>query len=129
MNPALEPYVKKLLDSGIKTAEEVASFIEKQTPELSREMITWGAISESVLPILGLLIIAGSVYLHAKFSQHATPGYYDCGEYESHPPIILGVGALMLIGFLTFAFNIMNVVYPLVAPRLYILEKISNLIK
>lgn len=129
MSPTLEPYVKKLLDGGMKTAEEVASFIEKQTPELGREMIIWGAISESVLPILGLLIVVGCIYLHAKFSTHATTGYYNCGRHEDHPPGIIGVGALMLIGVLTFAFNIMDVVYPLVAPRLYILEKISNFIK
>lgn len=36
MNPTLEPYVKKLLDGGMKTAEEVAPFIEKQTPELDK---------------------------------------------------------------------------------------------
>lgn len=129
MNPTLEPYVKKLLDGGMKTAEEVASFIEKQTPELGREIITWGAISASVLPILGLLLIAGCVYLHKKFGQHAPKSYYDGGEDSAHPPGILGVGVLMLIGILMFAFNIMDVVYPLVAPRLYILEKISSLIK
>jgi hypothetical protein len=129
MNTTLEPYVKKLLDGGMKTAEDVASFIEKQTPELGREMITWGAISASVWPILGLLLIAGCVYLHKKFGQHAPEGYYDCGKYGDHPPGISGVGVLMLIGILMFALNILDVVYPLVAPRLYILEKISGLIK
>ena len=129
MDPTLEPYVKKLLDGGMKTAEDVASFIEKQTPELGREMITWGAVSASVWPILGLLVIVGCVYLHKKFSQHAPNGYFGCGECNEHPPGICGVIALMLIGILMFALNIMDVVYPLVAPRLYILEKISGLIK
>lgn len=129
MNPTLEPYVKKLLDGGMKTAEDVASFIEKQTPELGREIITWGAISACVWPILGVLLIAGCVYLHKKLGQHAPKSYYDCGEYGDHPPVIFGVGALMLIGILIFALNILDVVHPLVAPRLYILEKISDLIK
>jgi hypothetical protein len=36
----LEPYVKKLLDGGMKTAEDIAKFIEVQTPELGKEIIT-----------------------------------------------------------------------------------------
>lgn len=56
MNETIEPYVKKLLDGGMKTAEDVAKFIETQTPELGKEMIAWGAVSEIVAPLIGLTI-------------------------------------------------------------------------
>jgi hypothetical protein len=125
MNPTLEPYIKKLLDGGMKTAEDVASFIEKQTPELGREIITWGAVSESVWPILGLLVIALSVYLHKKLNKK--PLYYD-NEYGD-PPWALVVFCLGFAGTTIFSLTIMNVLYPIIAPRLYILEKISVLIK
>jgi hypothetical protein len=125
MNPTLEPYIKKLLDGGMKTAEDVASFIEKQTPELGREIITWGAVSESVWPILGLLVIALSVYLHKKLNKK--PLYYD-NEYGG-PPWALVVFCLGLAGTTIFSLTIMNGLYPIIAPRLYILEKISVLIK
>ncbi len=125
MNPTLEPYIKKLLDGGMKTAEDVASFIEKQTPELGREIITWGAVSESVWPILGLLVIALSVYLHKKLNKK--PLYYD-NEYGG-PPWALVVFCLGLAGTTIFSLTIMSVLYPIIAPRLYILEKISVLIK
>jgi hypothetical protein len=125
MNPTLEPYIKKLLDGGMKTAEDVASFIEKQTPELGREIITWGAVSESVWPILGLLMLAFSVYLHKKLNKK--PLYYD-NEYGD-PPWALVVFCLGLAGTTIFSLTIMSVLYPIIAPRLYILEKISVLIK
>jgi len=125
MNPTLEPYVKKLLDGGLKTAEDVASFIEKQTPELGREIITWGSVSESVWPILGLLVLAFSVYLHKKLSKKSL--YYD-NEFGD-PPFVLFVVGLGLGGTVMFLLTIMSVLYPNIAPRLYILEKISVLIK
>jgi hypothetical protein len=125
MNPTLEPYIKKLLDGGMKTAEDVASFIEKQTPELGREIITWGAVSESVWPILGLLMLAICVFLHKKLSKK--PLYYD-NEFGD-PPFVLFVVGLGLGGTAMFSLTIMSVLYPIIAPRLYILEKISVLIK
>ena len=55
MNETLEPYVKKLLDGGMKTAEDVAKFIEVQTPELGKEIIMWGAVSEVVAPLFAIV--------------------------------------------------------------------------
>jgi hypothetical protein len=127
MNPTLEPYVKKLLDGGMKTAEEVASFIEKQTPELGREIITWGAISESIAPIVGLCMMFAALMFHIM--HHKTEWYYSCGKYNSRPPAALAPIFVAFIGTVIFFTQISDAIYPLVAPRLYILEKISNLVK
>jgi len=127
MNPTLEPYVKKLLDGGMKTAEDVASFIEKQTPELGREIITWGAISESIAPIVGLCMMFAALIFHIKY--HKTEWYYSCGNYDSHPPAFLALFFVAFTGTVIFFMEISDAIYPLVAPRLYILEKISGLIK
>lgn len=61
MNETLEPYVKKLLDGGMKTAKEVATFIETQTPQLAHEVI--GAVSEIMLFLSGLLILISAFKL------------------------------------------------------------------
>ena len=127
MNPTLEPYVKKLLDGGMKTAEEVASFIEKQTPELCREIITWGAVSQSIAPIVGLIMVFGSLFMHYKL--HEKEWYYSCGKDGSHPPPVILPFFAACLGFTIFLIEISDALYPLIAPRLYILEKISGLIK
>lgn len=124
MNETLEPYVKKLLDGGMKTAEDVAKFIETQTPELSREIIAWGAVSEIVAPLIGLTLFLAMLILHIRYKD--SENYY-CGSHN--PPgfpfiIIPGTG-----GIIIFIAQIMDVIYPLVAPRLYILEKIASFIK
>lgn len=125
MNETLEPYVKKLLDGGMKTAEDVAKFIETQTPELGREMIVWGAVSQIVAPLIGLTVFFAMLILHIKY--HKVEIYYSGDHFNPPPfPFILIPG---MVGMIVFIAQIMDVIYPLVAPRLYILEKIASFIK
>jgi hypothetical protein len=124
MNETLEPYVKKMLDGGLKTAEDVAKFIEVQTPELGKEIIVWGAASEMVAPIIGLIAIVLTVVVHFKYKR--ADWYCDCAD---EMPVALVNAIVFLVANIIFWVNIMDVVYPLVAPRLFILEKVSSLIK
>lgn len=125
MNETLKPYLEKLLSSGAKTVEEAAKFIETQTPELAGEIIRWGAVSEVVAPIIGLILAIWAACLHFKYKNHVLYNTWN----ESHPPIILASLVGFIGGTVIFLMNIVDVLYPLVAPRLYILEKISFLIK
>ena len=124
MNETLEPYVKKLLDGGMKTAEEVATFIETQTPQLAHEVIVWGAVSEIMMPLAGLLILISAFVFHKKFKKKE---WYTKDDW--HPPSWVVTTFGTIIGAGMFLFNVLDIVYPLVAPRLFILEKISFLIK
>jgi hypothetical protein len=126
MDQTLEPYVKKMLDGGIKTAEDIAKFIEVQTPELGREIITWGAISEAIAPLIGLLGIISSLFVHFKCSKHKW--YAEPDSYADTPGIIFNI-IFMFVSSCIFFSQIMGVIYPLVAPRLYILEKVSSFVK
>lgn len=75
MNETLEPYVKKLLDGGMKTAEEVLRFVETQAPLLGEEIILWGAVSEIVGPIVGLILVIAMIFVHSKAKNHEE--YYE----------------------------------------------------
>jgi uncharacterized protein with PQ loop repeat len=121
----LEPYVKKLLDGGMKTAEDIAKFVEVQTPELGKEIITWGAASEIVAPIFGLLLVVVTSWLHCNYRKEK---WYIASEDFDTPFVVLNIVAF-LIGTLLFFVQIMDVLYPIMAPRLYILEKVSSFIK
>ena len=125
MNETIEPYVKKLLDGGIKTAEDVAKFIETQTPELGKEIIVWGSVSEIVAPLIGLTIFFCMLTLHVKY--HKGKFYYSGTSTE--PPAFIFIVIPAGIGLGIFFVQIMDVIYPLVAPRLYVLEKIASFIK
>lgn len=125
MNNTLEPYIKRLLDGGMKTAEDITVFIEKQTPELGREIIIWGAASQMVAPTIGFLLMCMTIWFHYKYSKER---WYNPQTLDE-PPTIVFIICLSFLGAAIFLFQIMDVIYPLVAPRLYILEKVSDLIK
>jgi hypothetical protein len=125
MDETYKPYVEKLLAGGMKTAEDVAKFVETQTPELGREIIMWGAVSEIVAPVIAFIAILSAIFIHVKCKKG--DGYYDA-PYGDLP--LVAVNTIYFIGAnFVFWFNIMDVFYPIIAPRMYILEKVSSFIK
>lgn len=129
MNETLQPYLEKLLSSGAKTVEEAAKFIETQTPELAGEIVRWGAISESAAPLILMVLMIFCVILHQclKKANWYIKGSLDtkCGDPPGWPFNLV----MFIFFFICFTVQMIDVLYPLVAPRLYILEKISSLIK
>lgn len=129
MKELLEPYLKMALENGAKTAEQAANFVITQSPELVKEVIMWGWVSEILAPLFGLTVILMAIYFHMKYkNSEDTEGYWDSCD-GSNPPGALLNAILFIAGLLIFFGNIMDVVYPLVAPRLYLIETLSKLIK
>lgn len=128
MNETLKPYLEKLLSSGAKTVEEAAKFIETQTPELAGEIIRWGAISESAAPLIYFLLMLVLAVIHLIYRK-SNPYKNGGTTWDDYPPIFLFNLAAFMLATLGFIVQMIDVLYPLVAPRLYILEKISSLIK
>lgn len=126
MNTTLEPYLKKLLDGGIKTAEEAVKFIEIQAPQLMHETIVWGSVSEMIAPLIGVLFIVVAAFIHKYLKPWGDDGYYNS---KTEGPAVLITIIVAAIGIVIFLFNIMDVLYPIVAPRVFLLERISELIK
>jgi hypothetical protein len=125
MDETYKPYFEKLLAGGMKTAEDVAKFVETQTPELGKEIIMWGAVSELVAPVIAFIAILSAVFIHVKCKK--MEGYYEA-PYGQWPFIAFNV-MYFIIANIVFWANIMDVFYPIIAPRMYILEKISSFIK
>ena len=125
MDETYKPYVEKLLAGGMKTAEDVAKFVETQTPELGREIIMWGAVSELVAPVIAFIAILSAIFLHIKCKK--SDGYYSAA-YGELPAVVPNV-IYFIVANIVFWSNIMHVFYPIIAPRMYILEKVSSFIK
>lgn len=129
MNETIQPYLEKLLSSGAKTVEEAAKFIETQTPELASEIIRWGAISECAAPIFfaTMMFVCGVTHLMLKNNKGYIKGSLD--KSSGDPPAWPLIFIPFILFFMGFIIQAIDVLYPLIAPRLYILEKISSLIK
>jgi hypothetical protein len=125
MDETYKPYFEKLLAGGMKTAEDVAKFVETQTPELGKEIIMWGAVSELVAPVIAFIAILSAIFIHIKCKK--SKGYYDA-PYTDWPLVVFNIMYFIGANFV-FWFNIMDVFYPIIAPRMYILEKVSSFIK
>lgn len=125
MDETYKPYVEKLLAGGMKTAEDVAKFVETQTPELGREMIMWGSVSEIVAPLIAFIAILSTIFIHIKCKK--SEGYYGA-RYGELPLVVFNV-PYFIVANIVFWANIMDVIYPFIAPRMYILEKVSSFIK
>ena len=128
MNDILEPYVKKALDAGSKGLEDICNFISTQAPELVKEIITWGVLSELCAPIVGLLLMIWVFIYYLKARKKET-SFYNSKDSEKFPFGKVFTWSFFLVGLLIFLSQIGEVIYPLVAPRLYLLEKISTLVK
>ena len=130
MKELLEPYLKMALESGAKTAEQAANFVMTQSPELVKEVIMWGWVSEAIAPCVFLILICTSICLHIAFKKDTADkdGFYWHGEHEVFPGIFFN-SLMLIICVIGFFANIMDMLYPLVAPRLYLIETLSHLIK
>ncbi len=122
----LDNTLSAFVDGGAKKAEEILSFIEKQTPLLMDEIIRWGVISELVAPIVGLAFIVFAVIFHSVYKKWGNDGYY--GDTTDCPPLVIVSIFSLIIGGLIFLVQTIDVIYPLVAPRMFILDKIKTLL-
>lgn len=138
MKELLEPYLKMALESGAKTAEQAANFVMTQSPELVKEVIMWGWISESIAPCVFFLLALTAIGFHLTFKKGELDengkekSFYWCGEESNGTGIFPGVffnTILLIISSIGFFSQIMDMLYPLVAPRLYLIETLSHLIK
>lgn len=122
----LDSTLSAFVDGGAKKAEEILSFIEKETPLLMDEIIRWGVISEMVAPIVGLALIVFAIIFHNVYKKRGEDGYYKATK--TCPSLVIFTIISLVIGGLTFLIQIMDVIYPLVAPRMFILDKIKTLL-
>jgi hypothetical protein len=126
MNETLQKLAEKAVENGTKTVEQVVDFIKQQTPEVLDEVIRWGVISELPEIILSGITILICVIIHLKYSGKDN-GYTNLNH--DAPPGIMFNAFVFVISLVIFTVAIGDVLYPLVAPRLYIMETISELIK
>jgi hypothetical protein len=120
----LKTHLNGLIEKGAKSAEELVSFLETQAPLLCNEIITWGIIRQTPEVVVSLIFLTIAMFFHRKCK--AQEWYYEGSDI---PPGIFFTILLTLTGGAIFITELMDVVFPIVAPRLYLLETASHLIK
>src|SRR5688572_9236616 len=132
MNKLIEEKLVASLDEAQKWIESTKDFVAEQAPLVIQEVIAWGFYSHLFFASIFLLaiIIISSAWLYIrKFWKWDT---WDTSYSESFPTgFLLNLVCVIgnLIFFLFLSESLYYMIYISVAPRLYVLEQLLNLVK
>lgn len=111
----------KLVEKGIEVAEKTGNFVIEQAPDLLKEFYLWHTTQSILGVVICLLTIAFSIIGIKKLNKYAKEQYYDSSDAEYFFPMI-GIGFALLISFILFFKSAYELIFILVAPKLYLIE-------
>jgi hypothetical protein len=91
-------------------------FAETQIPDIIEQFLLWHLAESIVWLVVGILFFSGALYLAIKYWR------------ELQECIVLNV-AVIVISSITIIRQTLDIVYILVAPKVYIMEYISDIIR
>lgn len=126
MKAVLKEFFVSMLD-GIKQA---GSFVKEQLPLVLQEYIAWGFWSNLATCVVWLILLFLAIWINIKMHKAEWFKLDRDGDPSMTilVPILLSVAALLTL-FLVFIPSLLEMIKTLVAPRVYLIEKIAELIK
>ena len=124
-NDALNNAVEKALE----LAEKTGNFVIEQAPDLLQQFYNWHLAKAIIGCVIGLLIMIIGYNIRKLWGKKIDKDYdagwdevviggYVSEEVSTWVTIIIG----LIGGFITLAVNLYNLVFILVAPKLYLIE-------
>lgn len=127
----MEDQLKQYLEEFVHTLKQGGEFALEQLPIFIHEYLMWGFWESVILSILLLLssvcLFKISWYLGKRAYNYESSGIFDDGEL----PFIMGsaISGVLSVMSLLFAIpNILTAIKISVAPRVYLIENLMNLI-
>lgn len=129
------PAVMERLNAAIahigEWVETGEAFATEQVPLLVTEIIYWGVAEAGFWVVLGTIFLLVSAFTFRFGSKRwAAWSQLDSDDEFGHkmPTCVITIFGTA-IGFLMFTCNIMDMLKPLVAPRLYLIEYFQQLVR
>ena len=123
MNPELVKFLQETLQQG-------KDFVVEQSPLVVQETLRWGFYSALITAIVACCVLVPSTYLLrlSYYNLYKVKGTYP---YDSDPWIGVGVAGIVLtaISSAIVITNITQMVFIHIAPRLYLLDRLSQIVK
>jgi len=131
----LEQQLIKILESALSVAEKTGSFVIEQAPQLLKEFYIWNTSKYILGIILSIFIL-----LSARFLSNIWSEKYNGGQYDYNKIVMfgrLGEGGNMIVPFIVlsviglpiFIINVYYLIFITVAPKMYLIEHFSVLLK
>ncbi len=134
------PAITARLDSALlkvgEWVEATESLATAEAPKLVNEIVYWGVAEPGFRVVIGLFFIcflpATLLYLRRDdalkdFDNKVAAALNENGSSGSFVISLIGVFVLPIVGVMTVFANTMQVLKPLVAPRLYLIEFFKGL--
>lgn len=99
--------------------------VKSQAPELVTEFLKWKFTEASIWCVFGIILVVIGIYGTYKGIKMAGTDY----ELLQPPVIMFGGVVPLTIGIIMFASHIFDVVQIYVAPKIYLIEYIVNVVK
>lgn len=123
-----EAILVELLNKTISAVENGAEWIAGEIPDVVQQLLTWHFVEAIVLSLLaGTFIAVVAFFTPSAFREMRKRD--DEADATKIIPWIFGSGVSVIVGLPVFITNLLTALKIWVAPKLYLLEYASSLIK
>ena len=118
----------EILKKGLEAAEKTGNFVVEQAPDLIQQLIVWKTCEY----ILLILISVGLILSIKKWYNWAIKRYEYFGDFTGEVEFIVfsiySIFVILVFGITLFN-SFFNLIQILLAPKIWLIEYITNLIK
>lgn len=148
MNEQLQSALAKIIEKAVAGMDSSIAFMQAETPEIVEQLLAWYAVKGLMLSFLGTIMISVGIFVAIKAMKskpEVSDNFKDTflwtrGRYQwNKDEAIANEGAAMLIatfvslsiffGILFLCFNLMEPIQILIAPKVWLIEYASTLVK
>ena len=112
----------KLMEKLLEWLNRSDAFLSAQVPDMIQQLLRWQLIKASIGGVFGLLIIIVVLYAWRK-------GLLELVKKDSEPFFLIVFGGIVpvIAGTIVLAVNSLTVLQILIAPKVYLIEYVHNL--
>ena len=128
MNTETDKQIAEILKKGLEAAEKSGNFVIEQAPDLVKQLITYKTVETSICVLIEItlmyLIFRYFKYLYKKNNEDSD----FIPENAFHGVGIIITSLMGIFLFFVFINDISNLIQLIFAPKIYLLEYITQLL-
>jgi hypothetical protein len=129
MNEKLQEQLTAIVDQLQVAIQTTVDFTAEQLPILLQEILRWGLAKNIILLVISSTLLLLSIHLIKIFSRIYREGKKKNSYSDDGAITLIFSSILAVVSTLFIVGNILTIAKILLAPRLYLLEYASSLLK
>uniref|UniRef100_A0AAU8HZA3 TMhelix containing protein n=1 Tax=Klebsiella phage FKP3 TaxID=3231233 RepID=A0AAU8HZA3_9CAUD len=115
----------KMIDVTVQSVSDVVEFGKQQIPEVIHQLLMWNALKASIWVVVAAVF---SIFLCTVVNR-AKPVLNEADYGFGTVVQILGWVIAMVLGGTVFMYNLLQAVYIMIAPKVWLIEYAAELVK